>query len=375
MSSTTIHDLPNEILMKIFAETDNYTDLVLVCKRWKELIENYHSFKILKFFTKTHNKKEYEAMLKTNRNFKNVKFVLNPEDPLQFDYILALMQKIKPQTSELHILKMPTSDRFHRLLESQKNVSGLKIYCGKSEDKPYEEKAPIKFESLKWLDLQFPNHRHSSMDSFLNYMETPALATIKIRSKKGTFALMDNCMIFANKWSQKALKLIDIEFEVRPNHVLTFFWSPQKLVLVQCYDSFLRHLEDFVNAHAEDFKSLKRFNIYVSTLTDNIYRKIGENATNLEVISTDHKMPVIGFRDTIFPHLKMMKMWAYDPTNEARAVYEFSRSFPNIETLLIYEWISEEVAELLKNSCSHLNHFRYGIYAQEYFSYGEDQWN
>lgn len=87
-----IDTLPQEVLINIFRyiykdDKQSTLNMMLVCQRWKILIEAFHVFDLSRFFEKRRNIQEYLFALNSKRQYRRFKMILGNENDFGIEWI------------------------------------------------------------------------------------------------------------------------------------------------------------------------------------------------------------------------------------------------------------------------------------------------
>lgn len=353
------NQLPAEIQYKIFCYSENWKNSVLVCKNWQYLIEQFHIFGKCKFFGSNRSQSDRKILISSNRKYKVVDFTFDKTNRIVLEDVIDFMAR----TSSTEGVEMTLSESSNnvnvlKLMGALKDIKSLKIVatCEIYLD-PNLIRSTIVFGNLRNLEIYFPNRHIRSIDKCLSLVETPNIESFVLKSKYSRFKDLEFGLKFINKYTLMHLMRFDVACFIEGySHWLEFFWNGAVLKMHGCKDKLIEdEFSKFVTNNCHKFDCLKEYFMYHCSAPENIINLIFSHALNLEALSTDGFAPAAS-KEHVYKNFKVMKLWSM--SNYPGIYHHLSRSFPNIEKMLICEGISEDLDALIKESLKNLRDFR-----------------
>lgn len=226
-------------------------NVMLVCKKWKSLAEDYHIFKSCGFFNQPRNLEDNITMLRSTRQFQSLKFsaIENDESQLLF---LKLFLKNQRRLTEAEI----TFGNFKREVIKDRQLYATlkpfkhfeKISLVVMDDLENTGLKRMKFPDLKKLDITGLSTNIIDLDS---YIEAPKLAHLTLYLADcirlaHTIDELDwgHVMSLANHFS-KSISHVDVYNKCCS--LLLFHWAPDSLVLRYVAEEFDENLKTFLD--------------------------------------------------------------------------------------------------------------------------------
>lgn len=269
-----INFLPNELLLLIFDYSQEYPNLMLVCKRWKEIIEKFHVFNSSKIFARKNCVEDFTLALNSNRKVELLIIVTQPDYPTQIDCLRQMLAKPDNLIAKCCIL-----------LKNEKNLFSMELLIKYLEClQPMEilylnfhrlffevsDIPTITFQNLSFLSIT--DSSYQIVRKFLVSLNTPLLKIFKIKSDFHRHSECDNIFKFLNRNSEKIE-----EVEIQMNFC-NFSLSKFKLELRPCRESH-EELTKFLKNRVSKLKSVS---IVMTNDDPNMYNFIYQQAKELE---------------------------------------------------------------------------------------------
>lgn len=176
--------LPIEILLKIFDYSQVWLNLMLVCKKWKSLIDEFHVFGKFTYFQSDRSK---EAPCVPRRKFRDAEFLFSEATLLNIQLFMEHQPLIEEVTLILSELKSEVD--FIRLLTLMKNVRCLKIYIKCLIEVEEWPNKTIDFENLKRLEVCYRGEYCETIDSFLCLINAPNIEDFRFKTRESILGL------------------------------------------------------------------------------------------------------------------------------------------------------------------------------------------
>jgi hypothetical protein len=254
--------------------------------------------------------------------------------------------------------------KFMILLGHLQNVKIIKILSITHRPSECKIVESIKYENLERLEMINHGQDVELKKILSDTVEFPALQNLIFKCRYLKAKDFELILEFAVKWSNFNLKCIHIGgFEMDRNRWSEFLWNKDTLHLSELSDAAeIKIISNFVECHATEFSKIKQLVINGCTLPENTEILIFSNTTKIESLSTDLKLSTLNTNVTTYKSLKILKLKSLTlVSTEFETVRLLKKLFPNIETLLIYEEISETLAKLIKTSFTDLKIFKHNM--------------
>lgn len=188
-----INSLPDEILAQILelvlnSEDSDNLDLLLVSKRWKDVIEAWHVFKNSTFFEGSRNNEEFSLASNSRRRFEG--FRVNYSSSMNSNFypvlkVLRMNQKtLRKIDINLQLWCKISFRKFYEILESFKDVETLNIqfHCMLIQNTEDFDPPVINFRNLKSLTIGWEFGEQVIGKFMLQYLKAPQLNNFEVNS-------------------------------------------------------------------------------------------------------------------------------------------------------------------------------------------------
>lgn len=362
LQSIHINNLPDEILMLIFSSipkinTSNrsyFGILLLVCKRWKEAIENFHTFGESILFEDQRTLREYQDALKSKRKFRSIFIMIFQNNNFHLNYFKRFFRRQQANLSEagfqISETKSESVTKFELFtyLMMFKNIQRISIELGGNRvlDEMFLESS-ILFKNLKFLRIRFYNEKDAKT---LQMIDAPNLEHLELYFCSCIEKEWRQSLTFLNRHSAKVKHITffsENDFEdARNDFVNTHYFNYTKnmLSIKFCRDGKLQMLEFL--------KSLKNLNeikyLRINYCDPLIYRYLLHKCMNLEIVDIDH-IYIEELTDSIYvPSVKTLVVRDFI-ANEAD-ISKLHQIFPHTENLRLTETerLTDDLREFIK---------------------------
>jgi hypothetical protein len=340
-NGTTINDLPEAILWKIFeylpyktakvkesnvlfsgmhTKHIKYSEAMLVCQHWKNVIENNLVFSRTKIFHKERTSPEYLIATKSQRKFKNIDMLITINDLSQFNLLKNVLtqsqnflQDVNITIGDYNVALKISIDIIYGILKNCWNATKLKVYFVNVKFLGNFSKPRLNFVNLKRLDIinykQFPESQDAMLIKCFGVLQAPELEFAQILWSSKEPSEHKSIFEFFEKISAKLKRI--------------YFGAPT-------YDFSL--LEERLFFRNSDWGTLQA----LAQLIKDISHMEMTNV-DLEALSKFKDFPT-------FP--KVRKLYLNNCNINAVNIIKLHRTFPNVEAL--YLGVTEELNEINK---------------------------
>lgn len=354
-----INDFPNEILFKILDCNEDVNNCMLVCKRWKILLEEWKVFGCNTHFRERYPIKKDLMMARDSvRKFRNIR-MKTPFDLNSFN-IQCVLAVLNRNQSTLEAATLITEEinarKFCCVLNKFRNVKDLILEVNADyfiEDDLPSDKHPIKFMQLKRYEC-----RYSITGRFHEMVLAPNLEEM-LFTRAVFIDELGSILDYLTDLDQ--LKFVQIG-----NHLMfgSFFeWNLENFSIM--FSDLNRHNEEmkrFLITRCGQLKSLK---IRYSTLCFPMINFILEHARNLEFFELELSDRNRNYFEVHVrrPSVKKLIFHNMDPTIEI--IMKIHSLFPNIKSLeLRYPEMepTQEVLDCIKALFPHVEDMTLHLY-------------
>lgn len=352
-----IDRLPQEILLKVFKyidEDDKQSTLnaMLVCQRWKILIETFHVFELSRFFATKRNDEEYSLALNSNRQYRKFKVTLENQNDLEIKWIENIFHHYGNTIKEVDI-DIGQSEGFsfeyiYKLLAVFKDMEHISIICKELHESDEVEKPEIVFEKLKTLKIDWTNIYNITINRFiLNYMKAPILKELQIILPYG-YDSDEKIELFKylSKYPSNLHKVY-----IWSSNNFGFDWTPEYLE-IWCQLEVLSEMKEFL---VDRKASLKTFKVHWMGDSDFV-SQIFEAAKNLEHFETSEDISIYCTKQC-YKNIKMLTLWNF--WYEENFVASLLQTFPDIEVMrFAYSDLAAETLSYIRRIFTKLKEIR-----------------
>lgn len=347
-SFNSINDiLPNEILIKIlqyaYTQRDsNVKYLMLVCRKWRNLMEYYYIFNVSNFFKYTRSEEDYLIAITSKRRFQSIALNVNCSNELKVNWLLTFLQKNSKKLSKCTLnygsskASPNTSSNnhyttfwyFYSILKILSDIKELQVNFKNltMERNPDDFKKPkLEFEKMREMRLNWKTGNIAIAKYFLNYISAPCLELFEMNLPKH-YGLTESQDIFnfinANSENMKQISINCLD-------LYSFEWSRKSNSINICctQNKYLkRGILQFLENQMEHIKTLK----VKSTNDSNFIVNLLEKANSLKHFETDESVYSFCERG-IYHSVKILSLWHFD--GDSDKIFKIKTSFPNIEVI------------------------------------------
>lgn len=363
-----IDTLPQEVLINIFRyiyqdDKQSTLNMMLVCQRWKILIEAFHVFDLSRFFEKRRNIQEYLFALNSRRQYRRFKMILGNENDFGIEWIENVFNHYEKTLREVDIdisqnegflstilnLQGFSFEYMYKLLSVFKNLEDVTIHfkdmnVNESNDM---ERPKIVFGKLKSFKIYWTKGDTSINRFILNYMEAPSLQELKIDlpSRYGPEEAYD-FFKFLNKNSVNLKRAY-----IWSKDTYGFDWTGEYLEIWSRPQIKFEILEFMAN-RKEKLKTFKLHWMDDSTFVSQVF----EAAKNLENFETSENHSVYCSRQC-HKNIKMLTLWNF--WNDEQAISRVQTTFPDVEVMrFAYSILPAETLNYIREIFTKLKEIR-----------------
>lgn len=170
--------LPNEILLKIFSNLSEVKHLTLVCKRWKELIENERIFNLLNY--KERSAYDLWVIANSNRKYKSLKLEV---DHRNLHHYIDVLRQSELIVEFVHI--KIKQDVLRKVIKTMSRNSRVKL-------REMQEDL-VKFKKLKTIDIEC--HDGSDIDYIYESCDLSSMKVLITNKFEGSEQIAENMRI------------------------------------------------------------------------------------------------------------------------------------------------------------------------------------
>lgn len=338
--------IPEEILLIIFdfihaSDKSSTLNMMLVCKYWKHLIENYHVFDKFMFFEKSRSSQEFTIALESSRKFKSMKILWIEYNNLNANLVNQLI--IKNQRTlkniSIDIQGVLDFDDFYHVLILLRDITDLSVHfvnITQIQNSNYN-KPKIIFEELESLTVKWDNGLRAIHKVLLSFMIVPNLKKLNIDlpDQYGTHEAF-NYFEFLNQSSSQLQKAY-----IWSKNYYGFNWDAE-CVEIWSEDVIKNEIIKFMENRKANLKTFKLHWMDDEPFVSSIFK----SADTLEHFETSINHETFCGQN-IYRNIKMLTLWNFRFTDEAiAAVYH---SFPNLEVLrFVYVGLSAEICNSIR---------------------------
>ncbi len=303
----SIENMPDDVMLVIFkqmgltykreeleeetlltSQERNILNIMLVCKKWKTLVEEHHIFKCCNFFNEERTLEEHLMMLRSTRKFQSLKFSAVEDIKTQLLYLKLFLadinqrHQIKAEISfENYSVVGIGSQQLRKTLKVFKRFEKISLYLDYNLQNPSNKQ--VKFTQLKSLAVTGPT---TDIIDFKSYIKAPKLTHLNLylTDKLAPYEDLDdivwgNVMTVPNYFCNN-LQNVNICFN--NSSLLLFHWSPNSLSIRGVTIEFDDNLKQFLENRLDRVRS-----IYVrssdSWELNNLIWQNSNNATDLDI--------------------------------------------------------------------------------------------
>lgn len=371
-----LNDLPNELLEKIFDHlyiSGDSLNVLLVCQRWKNLVEKFHTFKTLSFFDKKRSENDYKVALRSVRRYETMKIRLQNTNFQKETWIKNILKKpLIKKNVELLIGANGTQEGttrislnyFHKILKTIQQVESLKIDFVESniiKHKQFKSSIPIiEFSQLKNLNVFWRSGLTQVGSSLLNQISAANVENLRIDLEKD-YKLFELQLFWKfiqeNSSNLKQVYLWSLD-------TYGFDWSNESLY-IWFHENLREGMESFLINRLSNLKEFKVHFLHDRDLITKIFRE----AENLEHYETNVDINVF-FRRRVYPKIKRLTIWNFK--DDSQKMMEIHSVFPNVEYLrFAFPELSEEVKTYIYSAFGNIKYIE--IFNTERNSYERDE--
>lgn len=266
----SINELPENLLFKIFKQTSEFKNLMLVCRYWKSLLENCVVFSKLKLFDGKRCLQEYLTASYSNRKYKSMSLNIFQYDKDQTDCLKNILIFNKDYMRSVSISFIVTSayhqKHFYNLLKLLENVEELLIYFKKLS---FEDNdlifCSIKFSKLKRFEIH-DELETSILNSYLDwilielmfgFIEAPQINYLKVvLIGKNQLPVCKNLFQFIVSHAN-TLETVDVS----GNSTLNFVRYQKNKLKIWMYPTYLKEIKEFLE-NKNRFSTLQDIQLY-----------------------------------------------------------------------------------------------------------------
>jgi hypothetical protein len=355
---------PNQINARKIDPKKSKNSFILVCKRWKSLIENYHNFHST-FFEADRNDDDFQIALESTRNYKSISFLPKTNIKKQVEFLQETLKKYEGILEEIKI----------GIYSSDEKSGGETSDDGWNRNEPFFMEGADYLsilESIRNLEKITLIHRNSHISDFTSgQLNCPNLKHLIIEvwdrkeqhliTDRITFLESENLEIFhftGNSFSENDLSvqqcIFDFaikqknlkEFQIR--HFYNFLWDKEKLE-VHGFEEMLGDLKHFLRNRTKDIKILKIYNWKQRDGLDFLFcelEKLEEVESNID-LSNFHQLRA-------FPQIKKLTLFRCYLNQDK--IYKLSRVFPALTCIsfILNESLGSEDKTFIKQSFKNL---------------------
>jgi hypothetical protein len=350
--------LPDEILARIFqllypSGTQNVLNLLLVCKRWKNLMEFQHLFGRSLFFEKRRSNEAYLLALKSRRCYGSFTVDLNQTTNINRDWLHNILQKNQNSFKEVtfnlglneksffnYYINPPLTDfsDFYLCLISMQNAEVMNMNFRSfliQEDPADFDRDPLEFGKLKALTITWQGGDRSIAKYFLDFIKTPCIEKLRIElpGEFGTAELGE----FWNFINENSAHLKEVY--IWSKDVYGFDWN-DKFLHIWNNGDMRGGMKQFLPNRLKNLRELK-----VHWINDRQFlSSIFEEAKKLEHFETSIDPASYCSSNRSYDNIKMFTLWHFHGYNET--LTRIQTCFPSIE---IFRFAFGYVDENTKN--------------------------
>lgn len=324
-----INDLPQEILFKILEENPSNSHL-LVCKRWKFVLEDFKTFKKFKFYEKRRSSNDSKIFKASARRYESISYWIQRDSDEALDTLSDLLKRFPTAKSIDLKFKMRNSmipkEYLARVFSVIRNEVSLRVSIESPVSKEQSsEVQAINFPNLKHLELDI----NSNCYNMLDLIAPTSLQTMKIVLNKQHFCdiaekifkLAVDC-----KNTLKELKVVNVKTPTTPE----FFWSEKELTIATYFNDNARLIE-FI---AEKLQNLEELNLFCSLnrdLINSVFNNVRSVAT-LEKMGIGSSVYNLMDRNMTFRSVRRLKI--ANICCHTVNIWRLAQIFPNVEYVI-----------------------------------------
>lgn len=325
---TTIERLPNEILEIIFdnvlASSSSDVNLLLVLRRWKNIIESRHVFERSSFFASLRNEDEFRIAVNSPRRFKKFFISHDNSNNIDPDWLQVILKRNEKTLEEIKLIFDIMQDTvdfklFYLILKSLKSAKTIDInfkWMKITENSNFDS-AIISFEKLENLTINWSSGERVVAKIMLNFMRVPKLKYFHFYSNSYGTTELNDIFEFVNG-NSKELK----DICMWSKNFYKFEWKPEFLHIL-----YHPHMEEGLEKLLQNrSKNLKIFKVFRMRNRDFNARILNEATDLIEFVMSDSPPFDIHYLLTIradFPHIKVLRI-AYEQHVAAETKHIFT---------------------------------------------------